>query len=197
MSSKDDLFNEFFWQFLSSIKIPKRRPETCTECESAMLPVAPSVQQFTYHEIRRKRGMRRVATVCSELCALEYERKNLPSRFLAIEKGYVYLMHSRLGYKIGMTRKTVAQRKKELENKHKVQIRVIHTIEAPYALAGEKYLQYHFEDYQIKNREIGREWFDLKDSQIKYIIRIKAIEAWLPYDTKGLVVFRLPYNRSE
>src|SRR5215208_5364462 len=86
----------------------------CTECNVPMQKEGLDSGQFRYDRIRYKGGYRRIAVVCSEKCAQEYESKHLPTRFLSIEEGYVYLMRSNRGYKIGMS-KDPRERKKQLE----------------------------------------------------------------------------------
>jgi hypothetical protein len=186
----------FLHDFLSSFiaSLPEKPPRPCMVCGSPLTPIPEGAKQFAYYEIRRKDGWTiGRGIVCSEGCALEYEKENLPSRFPLNESGYIYLMQAEWGYKIGYS-KTPEKRRQRIASKHKKLVKLLHTIKVPHQVGAEKYLQYRFQKLRIKMSNREREWFALGEKEVKYIMGINDLPAWRPYFKSDIAVARFPWN---
>lgn len=79
-------------------------------------------------------------------------------------KGFIYLIKESDDsnrYKIGMTKKAVTKRKKELQtgNSNELQTILTYETETPYKL--EQMLHFYYKEYNVIN-----EWFELTDEQV-------------------------------
>ncbi len=102
---------------------------------------------------------------------LEHQGRQSQSKVNPPEKsGFVYLMQSVEGYKIGMSA-TPKARLSSMKS-HAPSIKLIHTFEADQPLVAEGYLHRRFSDSRISG-----EWFDLAPEdveRIKGIVRFKG-----------------------